>query len=237
MKVISLPTHNRPALLAQTRAAIAAAVGASDWLLCECPDSSPPLGCRLNTFRACRLAVERGASWVLYLEDDILVSRDALTLCSQFAAEPLPGILCLRRWHASQDLAAPALVASAPHGLLGDGFLFPAALWSYLSSWWLRDEPGMGGAMWDWSVSWALARDVVPQWRPLVNRSRNIGVRGTHAASGADLNHFGPAYEGEPVARFTFATSNPPPHPCAPSSTSPSPSPPPTPSTTSQSST
>lgn len=204
MNAIAIPTHNRPALLQQTMNSIFAAVGSNEWTIMLCPESSPPRGCRLNTHEACRRAISNGAEWVLYLEDDVVLAKDALLLCKAFIEAQQSGILCLRRWHDSQQLDKPNEVAKANHGLLGDGFLFHCDAWQFLSSWWFRDEPQMGGKMWDWSVSYGLGAQQIQQWRPFVNRSRNIGAHGTHSTSAADLNHFGPCYDGTPITEFVF---------------------------------
>jgi hypothetical protein len=204
MRTICIPTNDRPELLAECVGSINRASHASDWIVFACPETSPKRGCRANTHEACRNAADSGASWILYLEDDVVISPDALLLCDAFIQrDAAQGILCFRRWHDTQTDEA-AIVRPANHGLLGDGFLFPSSLWPFLSSWWFRDEPEMGGAMWDWSVSYGLDKAGIPQWRPMINRSRNIGITGTHTKSGADLNHFGPCYSGEPVKKFEF---------------------------------
>lgn len=203
MKAIAIPTNDRPKLLQRCVASVQTAIGFSNWMIFACPESEPKRGCRRNTHEACQHAIDCGSHWVLYLEDDVIISPDALILCDAFIDSGKPGILCLRRWHDSQT-PNHDLISPANHGLLGDGFLFPATLWPFLSEWWFRDEPAMGGKMWDWSVSYGLDKQGILQWRPLVNRSKNIGTHGTHSTDGGDLNHFGECYQGEPVKQFRF---------------------------------
>lgn len=199
MKTIAMPAIGRKEQSAVTDS-ILACPEHSSWPLLITLDTHR-IGCRKNTHRACERAVDAGADWIFYLEDDVVVSRDALTLCDQFIGTYLPGILCLRRWHRDQDLTVPDLVSAANHGLLGNGFLFHRSNWPFLSSWWFRED---AGPMWDWSVSYGLETNNIPQYRPLVNRSQNIGVNGTHTVNGTDPNHFGPCYAGQPVTAFKF---------------------------------
>lgn len=225
MKTISIPTNNRPDLLARCLESVLAADGFDNWTLvfsCEADvdvravlNKSPmswhvhfnPVryGCRLNTFLAAAFANAVGSDFNLYLEDDCVISRDALTLCDQFALSGKPGVLCLRRWHETQSQDAK-LVQLAPHGLLGNGFAYRREMFPLLQKYWFHDHPDATGFMWDWSVDWGMAQERVPQWRPMINRSRNIGLNGTHTQGGGnDLNHFGPCYGGEPVKEFRFA--------------------------------
>lgn len=221
MKTISIPVNNRPQCLSKALKSIGDCVGHENWLLimqCEpaaqLPDFLPcrsvirtnknQLGCRLNTLMAVRAAYEAGSDWNLYTEDDVILSEDALTLCDAFAQEGREGVLVLRRWHETQDANAPESVRLAHHGLLGNGFFYHRSLVPFLERWWLRDDPRMGGAMWDWSVAFGMDEERICQWRPMVNRSQNIGSKGTHSTSAADPNHFGECYKGKPVSKFVF---------------------------------
>lgn len=223
MKAIAIPTNDRPAYLARVLSSIRACPDHRDWTLvfsCE-PGSSYELaksvdwlpiyvsrnpvrlGCRVNTFLAANFAQQIGSTLTIYLEEDVMLARDALTLAIQFGASGHPGICAFRRWESTLDPARPAHVSPAGHGLLGDGFAFRADFWPTLRKFWFYDDPSMGGAQWDWSVSWGLDKEGVPQWRPFANRSQNIGIVGT-TNIGQDPNHFSPCHSGcEPAFTFT----------------------------------
>lgn len=222
MKTISIPTNNRLDTLEKVLTSLRAAVGIENWtLVFSCEPCRPvqkwvkeldwmnkyillnpvPVGCWKNTFSAVSTAMNLGSKLNLYLEDDVIVSPDALTLVDQFSEQGLPGIVCLRRWDHTQGLD-PTLVSPASHGLLGDGFAFTPALWPKIQADWFRTDGG--GQMWDWALSYGLDQDKIPQWRPLMHRSQNIGTVGTHTAHGVDPNHFSPCYQGTPIDHFQF---------------------------------
>ncbi len=221
MKTISIPVGGRSGMLARCLKSIGEAEGHEEWSLvftcepnsnhfsvphCEaafCFTNNFRLGCRVNTFYAIACAHVLGSTFNLYLEDDVVISPDALLMADAFAASGKAGILCLRRWHNAQQ-SIPDEVTPANHGLLGDGFAYHRKDWLTIAKYWFDDRPGQGGQMWDWSVDAGLVREGVPCWRPWMNRSQNIGTQGTHTATGADLNHFGGCYLGEPVRAFKF---------------------------------
>lgn len=231
MKTISIPTNDRPQYLRQVLESIRACPEHEDWVLvfsCEPNHEIKQLintinwmglyvstnivnrrtGINTNTFLAASLAFSLGSKFNLYLEEDVVISRDTLAMADQFYREKVNGVLCLRRWHHSQKMDEPTRVQPANHGLLGNGFAWRRELWEKtIRPWWFWYEPNLPAFGWDWSVSYGLDNQRIRQWRPMVNRSRNIGVQGINTASGSDLNHFGPLYDGAPVNRFEFDDS------------------------------
>lgn len=224
MKTISIPTCNRVDNLKRCLDSIRAAQGHGEWVLVFASEPNQDvaelikrttwvptyqfcnlikLGCRLNTFMANAYAMALGSEFNLYLEDDLIISEDALVLARQFMQSSSEGILCLRRWHDSQ-MPRPEIVEPSPHGLLGNGFAYRKRMWPTLAKYWFYDSSRAGGKMWDWTVSLGLDDEGILQWRPMLNRSRSTGVFGTHTQNGLDLNHFGPLYTGNPVDHFTF---------------------------------
>lgn len=222
MKTISIPTNDRLDLLSQTLESLRAAEGISSWVLvftsepnsdidrlldsidwAPCYRSRNPckMGCWENTFRAASYAMALGSELNLYLEDDIIVSADALTLAEQFARTAIP-ILALRRPEATLS-QTPTLVKPFAGGLLGDGFAWRSALWPTLRSLWFALDAKGRFSMWDWSVEDGLKRLNLTQVRPCMNRSQNIGLVGTHQKS-FDPNRHSPCYSGPPVSRFIF---------------------------------
>ena len=163
------------------------------------------MGIHVNTFLAANLAHQLGSKINIYLEDDIIVSTDVLRLVDQFIVSQKPGMLCLRRWHKTQETNNPNLVQPALHGLLGNGFAWESKYWTNnIRPWWFVIDSKCGGFMWDWSVSYGLDLQGIQQWRPMINRSQNIGIHGTHNNAGTDLNHFGELYTGPTVEHFEF---------------------------------
>lgn len=220
MKTISIPVNNRREHLISVVKNITDNDGFLDWKLvfsCEpnadvtfCRNvngiiskNSQQRGCWVNTFLAADLAMTSGSTLNLYLEDDYLLSPDALTLVSQWNVSGKVGVLCLRRAHDRQDTNRPADVSAERSGLFGCGFAWRGPMWPCVREAWFGRDFENEYRMWDHSIAEGL-RDV-PQWRPMVNRSFGIGVNGTHSKNaGKDLNLFGPAYDGPPVKEFHF---------------------------------
>lgn len=221
MKTISIPVNDRPKLLSKCLASIRACPTWREWRIvfsCEPPvreateqlmiatpgalisRNAVKLGCWENTFHAASVAMAMGSTINLYLEDDYLITPDALTLVDQWDESGHDGVLCLRRWHGDQQFDKPSTVSPANNGLFGCGFAWRSKLWPRIRSGWFYP-----GTMWDISIASYVWNTGILQWRPLVNRSNGIGLNGTHTLrGGADLNLFGPSYDGEPVTRFTF---------------------------------
>lgn len=223
VKTITLPCYNRPAYLAQTLASIRAARGHSEWTLIFSIDPGNPevrsiarsttwmparvfrndlkLGIDANTFHAAELAFHLGSDYNLYLEDDVVISPDALILASQFqsiAEAPAPAFLVLRRWHTTQDHSKPDVVAHTPaQGLFGNGFAYSMCHYrQHIRSWWFHYTTALACHGWDWSLQYGWETTGVAQYRPCVNRSQNIGVTGTNQSNGVDPNHYSPCYQG-----------------------------------------
>lgn len=213
MKTISIPVNNRPRLLERVFDSINRASGSGQWWVvvnCE-PLSVIPhnlnlhlytgrnwvhAGCWSNTFIASLFSMALEAEFNLYLEDDYLLSRDALLLVESWASRPDSSetVLCLRRPHDAQDLGHPEMVSRFRSGLFGCGFAWRKELWPVIRECWWKKGP-----MWDI----AMEQLPVPQWRPLVNRSCGIGSNGTHSHGSTDPNLFGPAFDGC-VDKFVF---------------------------------
>lgn len=222
MKTISIPVNDRPHLLAKCLASIRACPTWREWRIvfsCEPPvrevteqqlvttpnahvsRNSTKLGCWSNTFLACELAYSLDSEFNLYVEDDIVISDDTLSMCDQFIALKKPGVIVLRRPFALEDQSKPSVINRCQSGLFGDGFAYPRHLWPKIRSAWFNS--GDGHAMWDWAVERGISW--MDQWRPFIPRAQNIGFYGTHAAGGTDPNRHSPCYSGPPVTQFTFA--------------------------------
>lgn len=221
MQTISIPTNDRLPLLQKCLESLRAADGIDRWMIvfsCEphyevCdyvarlgwPRSyfsrNPvQMGCWENTFRAAQFAMALGSTLNLYLEDDIVVSKDTLTLAEQFSHSPYE-VLGLRRPEATVRPSAER-VEGFNGGLFGDGFAWRKEMWPVIREGWFMRAGERGYCMWDWSMEHALQRH--RQARPLVNRSQNIGITGTHQR-GYDVNRHSPCYQGKPIERFVFA--------------------------------
>lgn len=218
MKTISLATNNRPHYLQQCLDALKACPGVEDWLLVvsqepnlDCFEMISKInwmpvnffrnticrGCNVNTFLAIETAFRLGSVYNLYLEDDIVLSPDALTLATQWGLENREPMALRRR---VQDLNAPTEVRlSDEEGLLGCGFVCAYIHWPYLREHWFEMNPKeYNGETWDLALGDALLKSGTKLWRPMINRSRHIGVVGTHTRAETYDNEplSGPNYQG-----------------------------------------
>lgn len=221
MKTISIPTNDRLNLLECCLESIRAAIGVDEWtLVFNCEPNQPvcdyvsriswapvyfnrnpvQMGCWVNTFLAANFAMSLGSDFNLYLEDDIIISRDALALTNQFWKTPYH-VLCLRRPE-KVITKEPDRVSAFKGGLLGDGFAWRKELWPVIRSLWFG-RSHQGFSMWDWSLEDGMKAANISQCRPCMNRSQNIGISGTHQR-GYDPNRHSPCYGGPPVANFRF---------------------------------
>lgn len=221
MNTISIPTNDRLPLLQKCLAALRAAMGIERWTLCfscepcdgalaliKAIDWAPvyvscntvKMGCWVNTFLAANFAMTVGSKLNLYVEDDIVVSPDALSLTEQFSASRYE-VLALRRPDTTVR-PFPKEVARFQGGLFGDGFAWRSHTWLPIRAGWFAMAGKRGFSMWDWSMEYALSG--ITQARPLMHRSQNIGLQGTHQ-QGYDPNRHSPCYAGPPVDHFNFS--------------------------------
>lgn len=222
MKTVSLSTNNRPDYLRRTLEALKANTGVAGWTLvvsqeacAECQkiidevDWMPKIvsvnryimGVTVNTFLAAQLAFRLGGEFNVYLEDDMILSPDALALADAYRL--FPGskestLLALRR--RIQNLDQPEVVSiSDEEGLFNCGWCAHAEQWPMIRSHWFDVEPfRYKGECWDLSLGYFLLRTKAKVWRPMVNRSQHIGINGTHTRAENFVNEplTGPCYSG-----------------------------------------
>lgn len=227
MKTISMAVNNRPQLLRSVLESIRGAEGHENWTLVfslepgclECQQmvgevdwmetrvsyNTFRLGCDVNTFMAADLAASFGSEFNLHLEDDILIAKDALLMAEAFMARPESrdrSIVALRRIY--EDFSDPCTLKPSHDGLLGCGFGYRTKFWHrWLRGWWLYYESLMPGYGWDLQMAWMLHSHDFIQFRPLMNRSMNIGGAGGTHATGHDPYQASPMYSGL-VREFNF---------------------------------
>lgn len=203
MKTISIPVYNRPQYLRQCLDSIKSAEHSPDWMIvfsaepgCEevlgmiraidwidtkISINSFKRGIDVNTFLAADLAYQLGSTFNLYLEDDVVISKDALIMAEWFSYSPFAveqSVLCLRR--TVEDLSKSKTLADS-FGPIAEGLGYDTKWWpKHLRSYWFAFDRRMMGFGWDWSVSFKLNEFKFKQYRPCINRSRNIGTIGTN---------------------------------------------------------
>lgn len=233
MKTISLPIYNRPDALKRMLETLKAnntegwtlvvsqdgynvkcqeQVNQIDWMDVSYFDALNGLGLTLNTFLAPSLAFAAGSDFNLYLEDDLLLSPDALDLCNWYAeyvAERTSDFYDSRNvgltfWRAYGETDYPELASPTGQGGHGNGFACTRYQWE---TFWRKEWFGYGaegpGQQWDIHTDNRLRELGKTVLSPLYPRSKQQKVDGTHGKS-TDVNPLFdvPIYEGERVKEW-----------------------------------
>lgn len=212
MKAICMPVFNRPELLRQALDSICENK-ATDWRVYLSVDWSykskeidqiirdyhfkgvqfvvwgngTNLGCSLNAFTVCSTAISQGAEAILYMEDDIVLSPDALALCDWYLNQLNDpndyhaGIALCRR--EGNVIGRPEAIEhnSSSQGLLGQSWCFTRKQWFdfALGHWWSLPDRGHPD-IWDWALGWKAQQLGKSIMRPYLSRARHIGATGFH---------------------------------------------------------
>lgn len=228
MRTVSIPCTNRTSYLSACLESLIACPGFHKWKILAVVDGvksdAPSLvrkmiptarvlqqparyGIDVNTMLAVEWAFgEMGSKFNVYLEEDMVVSRDFLKLSGAYADAINVGMcgnsmLCFRRWEKNEKSGNPHVIERANEGLLGNGFAIASTVWAEIRGMWLT-RPG-----WDWSLSDGLEASKIVQLRPGQSRTRSIGLSGTNTCSTGkvpDQNLFGPMFEGFYEGEFRF---------------------------------
>ena len=146
------------------------------------------LGPELNTFTAQWSAISEEAEAVLYFDDDMVLSPDAIELCDWYLdhneyhdPEHNAGIcLCARN---PNDPSRPNSVSPNDtwQGLVGQGYCFTRAQWfSFVKrNFWVY-RPHFGGDGYDWALGHMAVDLKKTILRPRLSRSRHAGRQGFH---------------------------------------------------------
>lgn len=146
------------------------------------------LGVRLNNFVTISKAIMDGAESILYLEDDVLLSPDAVDLANWYLDRKVqfsdPKHVGLGLQSLPSDPTKPAALTQekSAQGLLGWGFCCTAEQWHrFYKRYWFWVEPWMGGDAWDWAVGGMIDKLGLTVVRPQLSRSQHIGSWGVSA--------------------------------------------------------
>lgn len=126
-----------------------------------------------NTFNALDMAFRDGSEWVLYLEDDLVPSKDIMSLIRYHIANNGTRTLCLCNLDCSEDVGA----IFEGTDMIGWGFLINRNTFNLIREVWFNPP------MWDFSVAWYLKNLGHSFMFPEVSRIKHIGNNGTHIRS------------------------------------------------------
>lgn len=147
------------------------------------------LGCSLNIFTLWSIAFSDGADAILHLEDDIILSPDAIDLCDWYLSNLLQcqgGLALCRKDHEGNNPSAPSSISLTDTwmGLLGQGYCFTRQQWFdfVLRNFWAYD-PSWGHDIWDYTLAMMAQKLGKLFARPRLSRSRHNGSKGFHGVA------------------------------------------------------
>lgn len=148
------------------------------------------LGPALNTFMAYQMAFrfDPAMAAVLYLDDDMVLSPDALQLCDWYLNSIIKDVddvgLCLCRTDETNDLSRPNSVAAKDTwmGLVGQGYFITRCQWhDFVKRRFWSHEPHYGGDDYDWALGHSAVDMGKRILRPRLSRSQHTGIVGQHS--------------------------------------------------------
>ena len=145
------------------------------------------LGPDLNTFMAHWMAIEDGAEALVYFDDDMVLSPDALDLCNWYIDHPeyhntethVGLCLCTE----ASDPTRPNSVSPNDtwRGLVGQGYCYMRPAWNaFVKRNWFKHEPHFGGDSYDWALGHSAIDQKKIILRPRLSRTQHTGVTGFH---------------------------------------------------------
>lgn len=142
------------------------------------------LGPEANTFKVCKGVMEEGAEDILYTDDDMILSPDALDLCNWFLehhASHYPGGLCLCTDDSNPDRPHSISPNDTWRGLVGQGYCYTRQIWEdFVKPNFWADDPKWGGHGYDWAIGYRSVELGKTILRPRFSRSQHIGIHGHH---------------------------------------------------------
>lgn len=175
---------------------------------CVCHINKTQLGACGNTWKAIELAFEnQDCDAVLQIDDDCIVSEDALALCewylSQHHTERDAG-LCLLNSDSKSERPNEVTRSLTHLGHVGQGYCYSRLQFeSFVKpNFWVRSERFMSNS-YDWALGQLAQENGFEFSRPLLSRSKHIGTVGLHGAEA------GVHTEPFPKLVSTFSDKNP----------------------------
>lgn len=133
------------------------------------------IGCNAHIRQAVEMAFDAGSDFNLHVEDDIVLSPDALELCDWFYSLPnRDEYVCLNLFSDWKPEPGKELSMAEHFSFYPWGWACTRAMWEkYLAPEW--DTKRFGPTGWDWSVGMTIQRHGLKVLRPFLSRALNIG--------------------------------------------------------------
>ncbi len=198
-KAITLIAYNRPDYLKEVISALSQVKGIEDYrLFCGIDPGCPKVvemcrnidfveseivvnparfGVNYNNRRIIQHAFSKGSGFVVAVEDDIVLSRDALSLCNWFHDwENRDAFLLMNLFAGDSSNETPLRVESRRHFCPWGWCVTKQKYEEWIQPAWMRDTRG-----WDFSINQLIEREPsLKVLTPTLSRTRNIGRTGVH---------------------------------------------------------
>jgi hypothetical protein len=130
------------------------------------------------------------AEALVYLDDDMLLSPDAIELCDWFLSKPelhdtsRSAGLCLCRKDDNNPTRDTSIATNDGWmGLVGQGYCYTSAMWfQFIKRVWWTWEPHFGGDSYDWAIGHKAKDTNRKIYRPRLSRSQHMASEGHHGA-------------------------------------------------------
>lgn len=137
-------------------------------------------GVRINPYSALEAVFHMGSDFNVYLEEDIVLSPDALDMANWYQGQA-EDTLCLPffNYHSSPDDPAGIKVERECEEFAALGFALTRQSWEkWFQPYWFMDDYSKGKIGWDWAVRYAANKHGLEMLMPLWARSNHIGQLG-----------------------------------------------------------
>ena len=181
MKTISMTAWRRPDYERQVVNSIGEALR-PDWRwfqkFTDAPAGPQNRGVDANTLYALQAAFAAGSDFNLHVEDDTVLSPDALDLCDWFYEHPERDNYAMLVLHWMSRSVEKPLDVLEDARFCPWGWAITRGMWEryFLPEWGGKHRVDPKG--WDWSMSLTLQRHGLKVLRPSLSRTRNIGREG-----------------------------------------------------------
>lgn len=154
------------------------------------------LGVRKNPYELLNKLFEDGSEYNVYLEDDSILSPDALTLANFFYDKFKNDeyfACCFHNYNSNKSQKQKCI---AVQEIVAIGFsLFKSAWEKWFKTYWFDDtiaiEHNIGGIGWDWSIRASMKKHKKYCLTPCYSRSFHIGKVGVHTTTTDYFRLFG----------------------------------------------
>lgn len=179
-KTVSFCAYRRPDYEAQVLASLFPQVNHRNYRFVPTYDSPAPnnRGCDANTFLSIQRAFDHGSDFNVHVEDDTVLSPDALALADWFLAHPeRDNYVLLNLFSRSTTCERPFDVVESAR-FTSWGWAITREKWETIIKPEWNQKNTIHPMGWDWSVGFTIQKHGLKTLHPVLSRVKNIGREG-----------------------------------------------------------